>query len=261
MGIVVGNSTHSQSSLGTTEGRRSTGKALIKVGVDLIENGQLGEALEVFQRAQTALSIDAGATKKDDHANDGTSMTTCNTTDCKQHGTTNNVSSFATSDQDNNAVSSSSNHVPKSPPPPSSSCCKRLRQARSLARRDSVSAEKKRKTELANGTNAKIHGGNGSSPSRRTNCAAAKKGRGTKSAEEMAHVEMYREEISEDSVSVYHVMKNVSLRWLYICIDYTERPYILDAKQSFSHCIHVIIYLPWYLLFTGNSKLFRATSY
>lgn len=202
MGIVVGNSTHSQSSLGTTEGRRSTGKALIKVGVDLIENGQLGEALEVFQRAQTALSIDAGITKKDDPVNDGTSMTTCNTTDCKQHGTTDSVSSFSTSDQDNNAVSSSSNHVPKPPPPPSSSCCKRLRQARSLARQGSVNAEKKRKTELANDTNAKIHGGNGSSPSRRTNCAAAKKGRGTKSVEEMAHVEMYREDISEDSVSV-----------------------------------------------------------
>ena len=118
MGIVVGNSTHSQSSLGTTEGRRSTAKALIKGGVDLIENGQLGEALEVFQRAQTTLSIDAGATKTDDHVNDG-----INTTDCKQHETTNNVPSFSTSDQDNDAVSSSSsssNHAPKPPPPPSS---------------------------------------------------------------------------------------------------------------------------------------------
>lgn len=204
MGIIVGNSSHSQS-LSTTEGRRSTGQALISVGVDLIENGHLDEALEVFQRAQTTLSIDAGATKKDDHVNDAMAS------DYKQHERANGVSPFATthatSDQDNNAVSSSANHVPKPPPPPlpSSSCRKRLRQARSLAKRDSVCAEKKRRTELADGNNAKIHGGNSnnsSSPSRRMNSAAAKKGRGTKSAEEMAQVEMYREEISEDSVSV-----------------------------------------------------------
>ena len=212
MGIIVGNSNHSQSSSSNTEGRRSTGQALVSVGVDLAENGQLDEALEVFQRALTTLSVDAGATKKDDHVNDGT--TTAN----NQHETTSSVPSTATtratsSEQDNNAVSSSttSNHVPKPPPPPTSSCCKRLRQAHNLANRGNVSAEKKRRTaELANGTGAKVQGGNtssSSSPSRRMTLGATKKSRRTKSAEEMAQAEIYREEVSEDSVSVYQVME------------------------------------------------------
>ena len=235
MGIIVGNNSHSQSSLSTTDGRRSTGQALISVGVDLIENGQLGEALEVFQRAQTTLSADAAAAKKDDHVHDD--PCTANAIGHKQLGTTNGAT-LATRDHDSKAVSCSSNHVPKPPPPPPSSCCKRLRQAHSLATRDNVSADKKRRTELANGTNAKIPSHSTRSPSRRTNSAAtAKKGRGTKSAEEMAQVEMYHEEISEDSVSVYHVIEETFLHRLNVkCVDY--RHVRCGATLFTSKCTH-----------------------
>jgi hypothetical protein len=237
MGVVVGtgDSFRSQSSLSTEDGRRSTGQALVGVGVDLVKKGQLDEALDVFQRALTVLSC-AGS-----GARAGTST---GATDHKRGAST----TRSTSSEDN-STSSSSNHVPKLPP--SSSVLKRLRRARNIASRDGASVDKKRKTGYDSTTSASTNAfkSQGKNSSSSTTCRTSRppKTAARRRAEKISQAEMYSEEASEDSVRNIAQPKTGSYLSTHTMITHLTTHIVTFSTH---------MYPTFHLSFAGNSALF-----
>ena len=219
-----------QTSVGTMEGRRLAGQALIGVGVDLAATGQLDEALEVFQRAQTTLSPVGAATRATsevDHIGD---------TDHEQRAPTGVVVADATTATSTACAADASvrceddtsnttpDHVPKASRP-STFCSKRLRRAHDLARRDSISADKKRRTDYATNTASEAPITKG-----RRRMTATNGGKGNRAAEEIAQAEMYREETSDDLVSaqlsIFTIVRIACIQRVHISQSFLTRIYL-----------------------------------